>query len=214
MNRLIVWDLHGTLEQGNEVAVVKLSNEVLAYRGFRERFSESDAIRLYGLKWFEYFKFLLPNEEQHLWVALQDECFHLSELEFEIQRSCMSPTPWSHEVLAHLEKNSEQVLISNTRPRNLRLFKERLGLDRFFPEGRYFAVDGHSDHRATKLEVLEEYMEDRSFERIVVVGDSASDMALGAAVGAYRVLFRHPYFRKKQIDADLHISDLRDLMLI
>lgn len=210
--KLFVWDLHGTLECGNELAVIKLSNEVLSYRGYAERFREDEAIRLYGQKWYEYFRYLLPNEEQHVWFSLQEDCFLLSETELDIQASYMSPTPESHDVLKAISVSHRQILISNTRPGTLRVFMDKLGLDQFFCEGEYFAVDGHTDHRKTKVEVLNDYLQGKRFKEIVVIGDSRTDMSLGSAVGAYRILYNHPYLKRKDIDADTYTSDLRDVL--
>lgn len=211
--RLFIWDLHGTLECGNELAVIRLSNEVLAYRGFTERFRESQAVALYGLKWWQYFRSLLPEQETHIWHALQDECFRLSEEDLKIQADCMSPTPNSHEVLTEIGKLHDQILISNTRPANLRAFMSKLGLDRFFPDGKYYAVDGHTDVRATKEQIIDEYLAARpEYDSIVVIGDSSTDMRLGQHVGGIRVLYNHEYLPRKSAEAELHTSDLRDVL--
>jgi phosphoglycolate phosphatase-like HAD superfamily hydrolase len=211
--KLFVWDLHGTLECGNEVAVILLSNEVLAYRGFTERFSESQAITLYGLKWWQYFRILLPDQESHIWHALQDECFRLSEEDLKIQTDCMTPSPYSHEVLSEIGRMHDQILVSNTRPANLRRFMYKLGLDAFFPEENYFAVDGHTDPKATKEKVVEEYVAARhTYSSIVVIGDSNADMRLGQHVGGIRVLYNHEYLTRKNAEAELYTSDLRDVL--
>ena len=211
--KLFVWDLHGTLECGNELAVIKLSNEVLAYRGYPERFRDDEAITLYGLKWHQYFKYLLPREEQHVWFSLQEDCFLLSEKEVEIQASYMYPTPESHDVLKSISAVHDQILISNTRPRTLHVFMKKLELDEFFPSGKYFAVDGHTDHRATKVDVLKEYLSEKSFDEVVVIGDSRTDMALGSELGAYRILYNHPYLNRKDFETDMYTSDLRDVLM-
>lgn len=211
--KLFIWDLHGTLECGNEVAVILLSNEVLAYRGFTERFNESQAIALYGLKWWQYFRSILPNQESHIWHALQDECFRLSEEDLKIQASCMSPAPHSHEVLSEVGRMHDQILVSNTRPANLRHFMAKLGLDSFFPDGKFFAVDGHTNMKATKEKVVDEYLASQpKYDSIVVVGDSSSDMRLGEHVGGTRVLYNHDYLARKNAEAELHTSDLRDVL--
>jgi phosphoglycolate phosphatase-like HAD superfamily hydrolase len=212
-NRLFVWDLHGTLECGNELAVIRLSNEVLAYRGFTERFRESQAVALYGLKWWQYFRSLLPEQESHVWHALQDECFRLSEEDLKIQAACMTPAPRSHEVLEKIRKLHDQILVSNTRPANLRGFMAKLGLGTYFPDGRYFAVDGHTDLKATKEQVIDEYLATRPpYDEIVVIGDSSTDMRLGEHVGGIRVLYNHEYLPRKNAHAELYTSDLTDVL--
>ncbi|MEU8244567.1 HAD family hydrolase [Actinoplanes missouriensis] len=211
--KLFVWDLHGTLECGNELAVIHLSNEVLAYRGFTERFRENQAISLYGLKWWQYFRSLLPEQESHIWHALQDECFRLSEQDLKIQAACMTPAPYSHEVLREIGERHDQILISNTRPANLRGFMDKLGLCAFFPDGRYFAVDGHTDMKATKEQVIDDYLASHPpYDEIVVIGDSSTDMRLGKHVGGVRVLYNHEYLPRKEAPADVYTSDLRTVL--
>ncbi|MDQ1294514.1 MAG: hypothetical protein QG608_2397 [Actinomycetota bacterium] len=211
--KLFVWDLHGTLECGNEMAVIHLSNEVLAYRGYSERFSESQAIRLYGLKWWQYFRSLLPEQESYIWHALQEDCFQLSERDLRTQADCMSPSPRSHEVLSEIGKMHDQILVSNTRPTNLLGFISELGLNAFFSEGKFFAVDGHSDFRATKEKVIDDYLANHpKFDSIIVIGDSGTDMRLGRHVGGIRVLYNHEYLPRKNVEAEIYTSDLRDVL--
>src|ERR1700754_2036644 len=211
--KLFVWDLHGTLECGNELAVIHLSNEVLAYRGFTERFRESQAIALYGLKWWQYFRSLLPEQESHVWHALQDECFRRTEEDLKIQAACMTPAPHSHEVRQEIGRRHDQVLVSNTRPANLRGFVTKLGLGSYFAKGKCFAVDGHTDLKATKEQVIDDYLTSRlPYDEIVVVGDSNTDMRLGKHVGGIRVLYNHEYLPRKNTEADFYTSDLRDVL--
>jgi phosphoglycolate phosphatase-like HAD superfamily hydrolase len=210
--KFYVWDLHGTLEQGNEVAVIRLSNEVLADHGFRQRFQDDDAVRLYGLKWFEYFKDLLPDEQPEVWYKLQDACFERSENDVDIQLASVAPTPNSAEVLAAVGKKGIQVLLSNTRPETLPVFVDHLGLARFFDDDHRIAVDGHSLGGRTKVDVMKEYLAGRHFDRIAVIGDSASDMKLGRAIGATCVLYNHPYLPRRDVDADVFTDDLRDVV--
>jgi phosphoglycolate phosphatase-like HAD superfamily hydrolase len=125
----------------------------------------------------------------------------------------MSPAPHSHEVLSEIGKMHDQILVSNTRPANLRRFMSKLGLDVFFPEGKYFAVDGHTDLKATKEKVVDEYVAARpAYDSIVVIGDSNADMRLGQHVGGIRVLYNHEYFTRKNAEAELYTSDLRDIL--
>ena len=76
--KLFVWDLHGTLEQGNERAVVEMSNKIASEFGYEEQFTEEDGRRLYGLRWYEYYEYLLPNEPHERHVELQKACFDFS----------------------------------------------------------------------------------------------------------------------------------------
>jgi phosphoglycolate phosphatase-like HAD superfamily hydrolase len=90
---------------------------------------------------------------------------------------------------------------------------KKLDLDQFFEAGKYFAVDGHTDHKATKVDVLKDYLYGKSFDEVVVIGDSRTDMTLGGEVGAYRILYNHPYLKRKDAQADTYTSDLRDVLI-
>ncbi len=56
--KLFVWDFHGTLEKGNEYAVLEMSNIILEKHGHKERFTELQCRELYGKKWYEFFEFM------------------------------------------------------------------------------------------------------------------------------------------------------------
>ena len=76
--KLFVWDLHGTLEQGNERAVIEMSNKILEAFGYSQRFNEDHIFELYGLKWHQYFEHLLPCEPADRHFELQAACFEFS----------------------------------------------------------------------------------------------------------------------------------------
>ena len=57
--KLFTLDFHGTLEQGTEHAVREVSNLVLADFGYDERFTPEDVDHCYGMKWCQYFAYLL-----------------------------------------------------------------------------------------------------------------------------------------------------------
>lgn len=53
--KLFVWDFHGVLEQGNEDAVLVISNQILHNFGYTEQFTPAQNRQLYGRKWYEYY---------------------------------------------------------------------------------------------------------------------------------------------------------------
>jgi phosphoglycolate phosphatase-like HAD superfamily hydrolase len=211
--KLIVWDLHGTLESGNERAVIRLSNEVLRRAGYEERFDDDDAVRLYGRKWHEYFRDLMPDAPRNVWMDLQEECFALSASDTEIQAQAMTPAPYAIEVLTAIAEQADQMVLSNTRPANLDIFLAWLGMLEYFPEGRRIGTDGHADgHVVTKVDALRDFLDGKQFEQILVVGDSGSDIELACEVGAVGVLYHHPHLPAKSVPADHATDDLRDVL--
>jgi phosphoglycolate phosphatase-like HAD superfamily hydrolase len=212
--KLYVWDLHGVLEQGNDRAAIDVSNTVLSEHGYSERFTYEDGVRLYGLKWYEYFEYLLPNEDHEQHLVLQEASFKLSEEKPEIQYRSTTPTPHAEAVLRQIQIKHAQVLISNTRPASLRMYLELLKIEAFFPDGLAMAVNLHMRNAVTsKREALAQFLSGRqSFEEIVIVGDSPGDMRLSEVAGGTRYLYSHPGFDFRPCDADFQIRDLRRVL--
>ncbi|MFC8848983.1 MULTISPECIES: HAD family hydrolase [unclassified Micromonospora] len=212
--KLFVWDLHGVLEQGNDRAVIDISNQVLSDFGYGQRFGYEDGRRLYGHKWYEYFAFLLPGETHDRHLELQDACFALSEERPDMQYRWMRPTPHVTRVLDIVGARHQQIVISNTRPGTLDMFLKLLELADHFTPGRAFAVDQHvRDVRTTKNDVLAGYLAGQpAFEELVIIGDSASDMRLADVAGGTTYLFAHPDFAFRNCTADFRIRDLRDVL--
>ncbi|MFY1615967.1 HAD family hydrolase [Micromonospora sp. WMMD736] len=212
--KLFVWDLHGVLERGNDRAVVDISNEVLSTFGYAQRFGYEDGRRLYGHKWYEYFATLLPAESHRRHLELQDACFILSEERPELQYRWMTPTPHVATVLSAVAASHQQIVISNTRPGTLDMFLKLLDLTDHFVPGRAFAVDQHvRDVKTTKRDVLACYLTGQpSFDEIVIIGDSASDMRLVEVAGGTTYLFAHPDFAFRNCNADFRIRDLRRVL--
>ncbi len=213
--KLFVWDLHGTLEKGNDRAVVDVSNRVLQQNGFVERFTYQDGAKLYGRKWYEYFEWILPNESYDVWAKLQDDCFRASESEIELQCKWLKPADHALEVLASIADHHDwhQILISNTRAANLKIFVDALGLGEFFPDGSRFAVDGHTlDGRATKRNVLEDYLEGKDYQQLIFIGDSPSDVRLTEVAGGTSYLYANGDFPFRECDADYKVRDLREIL--
>lgn len=209
--KLYVWDLHGVLEMGNDRAAIDVSNEVLAQFGYSERFTYSDGVRLYGLRWYEYFEDLLPDAGHERHLELQDASFKLSEERPDLQYRWMTPTPNADMVLATIAEWHRQILISNTRPATLRMFLKLLSLERFFADGDAFAVDQHVKNAAvTKKEVLADYLAAHGeYDEIVIIGDSPGDMRLVDVAGGITYLYAHPGFPFRDCTATYRIRDLR-----
>jgi phosphoglycolate phosphatase-like HAD superfamily hydrolase len=221
---LFVWDLHGVLERGNETAVIAISNEALTQFGYvpEQRFTRADIVMLYGKLWHECFAWLLRDGNHRRHLELQQACFEMSLTRPDLQRPHVKPTPHAHEVLRHIAAHHRQIVISNTRPKNLRLFlDDLLDLGQYFPEEVAFAVDRHSDRTQSKAGVLADYLSrgGARYDEIRIIGDSASDIALGAvtrrlapqtAVTTY--LFVHSDRTAPDCEADHVIADLREVL--
>lgn len=215
--KLFIWDLHGTLEQGNEHAVVEISNTILGRFGYSQRFTEEHVGQLYGLKWHQYFEFLLPAELADRHIELQAACFKFSNSPDGIKIIAKHMKPSRNALLVleaiHKSKSHEQILISNTTPASLPVFINALKLQAYFTSSNSLAVNQHErEARRTKEHALAEYMKYRKYDGLVVIGDSESDMRLAEAVNARAYLYAHADvpFRSKR--GDLKIHDLKKVL--
>lgn len=209
--KLFVWDFHGTLERGNELAVLETSNTILERHGYEERFTETQCMALYGRKWHEYFSKLLPDEPAEKHLLLQEDCFQFSVEHPEIIAKYIKPTEHAIEVLRRIREKHDQILISNTKPASLTIFMESIGVTPFFPKGKAFATDAHSQDN-TKQEILKRYLENNAREEVVAIGDSSSDVDLGHRFGATTVLYTHPGRTPKPCSPHYHINSLEGLL--
>lgn len=211
--KLFVWDFHGVLEKDNEKAVVDISNEVLERAGYKERFTDEDNERLYGLKWYQYFEDLLPglSNEEHL--SLQAACFKFAEDNLHVLEKHIKPTDHAADVLGRIrDVGHQQILISNTRQSDLVWFLNSVGLRDFFDDEHVIGVNSHQTHM-TKLDALQVLIKQTKFDQIIAIGDSEADLELGKAVGATTYFYKHPHRKHETTKhADHLISDLRAVL--
>lgn len=211
--KLFVWDFHGVLEKDNEKAVIDISNEVLKRGGYKERFSDADNERLYGVKWYQYFEHLLPglSNEEHL--SLQAACFKFAEDNLHVLEKHIKPNDHAIAVLERIaQAGHQQIVISNTRQSDLIWFLNSVDLRRFFDDQHIIGVNAHQTH-LTKLDALKVYLKSAKFDKIIAIGDAEADLKLGKAVGATTYFYKHPHRRHPATkNADHTITDLRKVL--
>lgn len=212
--KLFAWDLHGTLEHGNDRVVIDISNQVLAARGYSRQFSYADSGSLYGRPWKEYFTWLLGPGDDARDTLLRDACTAIADRQPLGQPGQVTPTPHAHAVLRAIrDAGHDQVLISNARETTLRVFMRALGYADFFPEGRAFAAGAREPGRQPKEEILSALLRDPGeYDGLIVIGDSARDMDLADLAGGTGYLFAHPGTRFPECRPDHRIRDLRHLL--
>lgn len=211
MMKLFVWDLHGTLEMGNEIAVIDISNKALAAHGFKERFTQADREELYGIKWKEYYAHLLPDLPNEKHVALHKTGIKIAETETSWLDN-LQPTDYSFDVLAKIAKCHHQILISNTSEDHLKMYVQSLKLDKFFRPNQIYSASRYAEDTITKPEVLQQYLKGKNYEKIIAIGDTATDMEMAKAVDGIGYLYAHPGWRHQPADADYKIHDLRNVL--
>ncbi|CDZ80632.1 hypothetical protein BN1013_01149 [Candidatus Rubidus massiliensis] len=203
--KLFVWDFHGVLEKGNDLAVLEITNLSLKKHKYTRIMTTEEADILSGLRWYEYFAYLLPESTKKHQLELQATCFELSNSRPDILAKYLLLNDNASQVL-HAIKEAEypQILISNTRQESLDQFVKMVDIEEYFPKTHRFAADSHTQTKLTKKDCLKSFLQDKYFpEGIVSIGDSAGDMALihdiENGIGYH---YKHP--GKKHLEIDCH----------
>lgn len=201
---LFVWDFHGVLEKDNEFAVYEVTNRVLEEFGCGERASYDDILRMYGLPWGEYFRFLVPGIEEERVNEMVNRCEELGRT--AALRYCR---PRDH-ALETLKKISEEghtnILVSNTGQDDLKFFMGVVGVEPFMDE-----AFGVGRKPTSKADVIKGYASTRAPRKIVAIGDTEKDVEAGLANGATTYLFN---LDDKSVRTKAHhvITDLREVL--
>lgn len=216
---LFVWDFHGVLEKGNVFAVEEACNLTLKESGFDRRISTQEAINWYGLSWFDYFRLALPQGNEELWHNMVDKLFSTPKRDLEIIKKHIKPRDFAEEVLKEIRrKGHENILITNSRTDHARIFTDVVGLTKHID--KIIGVDTHhkprlgSDIYNIKAETLTNFLKDKNYNKIIVIGDRESDIKAGKSCDATTYLFFDPDINKKptNTEADYVISDLREVL--
>lgn len=213
--KLFVWDLHGTLEQGNDRLVIDISNEVLARRGYAQRFSHADSPALYGRPWEDYFRWLLGGNDPARDASLRQDCIALADADPGRRAATVTPTPHAHDVLrAVAGARHDQVLISSSRTETVQAFTAHLGYQGFFPPGHALATAGPAPRPPEpKKAALAGYLQARGpYDEIVITGDTPGDMNLAEVAGGTTYLFARPGTPFPDCPARHRIRDLRHVL--
>ncbi len=212
-SKLFVWDFHGVLEKDNEFAVLEVSNIILEKFGYTVRFSKEDNQKLYGVKWYEYFEYLLPEENHKKHLALQQACIDLESEKPHIVDNNIKANDHVHEVLEKIGTKYDQILISNMSDVALLRFMKVINVTQYFSDGKAFAANSYIGNKVyTKNEILEKYLKDKKFDKLIIIGDTPRDMELKKVVGGVTYLYNHPNLNFKNCKADYKINDLREIL--
>ncbi|MBA3957936.1 MAG: HAD hydrolase-like protein [Parachlamydiaceae bacterium] len=214
--KLFVWDFHGVLEKGNDLAVVEITNQVLATHGITRRMTSEESFALSGKRWHEYFAFLLPDSTLEQQKILQDACIALSHANPEIVRRYITVNDHAVDVLESISQSEhEQIVISNTQPHSLDLFLKMVNLERYFPISHRFGANSHAQNFLTKRCCLSSFLKDRkTFDHLISIGDSPGDIELASIHPQGKAyLYRHPgQIHREVTHPHQKISSLRVIM--
>jgi phosphoglycolate phosphatase-like HAD superfamily hydrolase len=211
--KLFVWDFHGVLEKDNDLDVLYLSNIVLKNNGHSKQFSLPEANQLSGLKWYEYFEYLLPelSHEEHL--QLQADCLDYQRKNRETVHKYLKPNDHAGHVLKKIKNaGHDQLLISSTNLFDLMWFVERVGLKKYFNDDRLIGINSHQ-RKSNKNDAFRNFLLGKEYDQIVVIGDSQKDVDLKLVIGGTAYYYMRPNRDHDSIDgADHKISSLKEVL--
>lgn len=211
--KLFVWDFHGVLEKDNERAVIDISNKVLKNLGYEKRLSKEDNTKLYGKKWYEYFEYLLPNEPHEKHLEIQQACITYEQAHPNIIGNNIKPNDHATGVLEVIQKSAhDQILISNMSDVALEMFMDSIGIAKYFPQKAFACNTGSGNKVYTKHERLSEYLVNKDFDKIIIIGDTPNDISLNDVAGGTTYLYTHKHLKFKDCRPDYKINDLREIL--
>lgn len=218
MKTLFVWDFHGTLEKGNVRAVQVLINLVMERHGLPQRITLEDTVKLYGLSWVDYFRFVYPEGTLEDWRAMKQDVGDIQIAE-KIVEQYIEPVDHAAEVLEAIKRAGHvNLLLTNTAPEWVRHFTRIVKIDQYFD--KFIGLDAHDTERhdddihTKKLNSIRQYIAHQRFNKIVKIGDRASDISVGQTLGAVTYFIRNQFNKDLQlgIKPDHEISDLRKIL--
>ncbi len=219
MRRLFIFDLHNTLVKDNDLTVTEAINSVLAERKKNTRV-DVEYVRNYQARlrpFSQYFRDMLPSatqqEVEEMTLATKEKC------ERFLIRKHVKKMDHADKVLQEIKSRGDEVLVlSFSTAASIDIYLRIAGLEELIDrrlgiETRQEVLSDEDPGRV-KAGLLEEHLgaEKSKYDSMFMIGDSASDMKAGRAVGATNIYFTKT---KEILDiADHRIDDLRDVLRI
>ncbi len=208
MQRLFVWDYHGTLCTGAEDALKIILDNVLGSFGIERKVSSEEVRGLFGQPLGDFFRYFQPAID-HAQVAEMTNFFE--KLSKDIAPTHIKPRENVHAVLGEIRKRGDvNVVVSSTPPHRLLDFLEMISIQDLIDH--YIGIPYAIEYRggkavAYKARKVKEFAAGR-FSSVVMTGDSETDMEIGRRLGATTFFLSD----KPYVNADKIISDLSEVL--
>ncbi len=216
---LFAWDFHGVLEKDNEYAVLEFLNRTLSDFGIRRKISLKKVIEWYGLSWHDYFSNSYPEGNEKIWQAMHQNVLRLQAAE-KIAQKHIKARENAKAVLKKIKNSGHQnIVISNSDQKFIGDCVRHIGLNKFIE--KVIGMELHHLSRTKKVNeikglILKQYLNKKKFDKLVLIGDSISDILAGQAISAATYLFigakTFTDFHLKKLNPDYIISDLREVL--
>ena len=213
MKTLFAWDFHGVLEKDNELSVKRICDTILKQKGFDKEISMEKVKELYGLRWYDYFKYLMPSASHEELMGIVEQAIFLSG---EMTKKFLKPNDHALTVLQGIkDKGHHSIVISNSSPERIKDFVSWVKLDSFVDKS--IGIDKHRkdlsfDLVKEKAKVIKEHAKKIGALKIVVIGDREEDVLAGLKCRAVAYLYKGPLSKDFETKAHHQIFDLREVL--
>lgn len=208
MQRLFVWDYHGTLCTGAEDALKVILDNVLEAFGIERKVSIEEVRGLFGQPLGDFFRYFQPTIDQ---AQIAEMTNFFEKLSKEVAPLHIKPRENVHAVLGEIRKRGDvNVVVSSTPPHRLLDFLEMIKIQDLIDH--YIGIPYVIEHKggkaiAYKTRKVKEFAAG-NFSSIVMTGDNETDMEIGRRLGAKTFFLSD----KPYVNADKIISDLSEVL--
>ncbi|MDR2902351.1 MAG: HAD family hydrolase [Lactobacillales bacterium] len=197
----VIWDWDNTLVNTNPVARQALDDVCDKY-GLCE-LDDHDFLVFMGQRWMKEFW------DQFGAIEEQEKGFDYFIERTLVYSHDLAVMPEAEDVLSYFqERQIPQLLVSNKVHEIVNEEVVRLKLDKYF-----HVVDGSKGDGLYKpaAELAKKLLHGVSYEKILVIGDGASDMQFAKNLGGVGIFIRDTLPEKEKIVFDHHAKDMRQL---
>lgn len=205
---LYVFDLHGTLIQGNEDAMYEILKKVFDEKNLKININKQKLEELMGSPLDEIFGFLSPNSSREEISHMVDRFRKLSP---EISPKYLKPIEGILELLMKIKESGNVVAVVTTAHEKLASkMIEWTGISKYVDELRGL---GEGDPIRFKTTCISDLKSKYDYEKVYMIGDKEEDMIAGYHAQAITVLF-NPKEKRKDEYTDFIISNYDDFAKI
>ena len=214
--KLFAWDFHGTLEQGTEVGFAEILRRLAKDIKYKVKIDLEEVRKLYGISVLDYLKHFFPKIANEELVNLRLK-IRTAQNRRDIAKHTRA-APYAREVLVKIkEVGHKNIVVSTSSKAHINWFLKTVGLFRHLDA--IFAIDRHAldikfDIAKEKAEAIKKYAQENqvSVGNIVVIGDRPGDIDAGRLIGAKTYQYINPDFPHIKTNADVKITDLREIL--
>lgn len=202
-DKLIIFDLDGTLYKTEKVSVPALQK---AFSNFGIELDEKTILNQFGEPTDQIIENLVPEEKKHLKDKIKEE---IIEKESETIPEKATLYDGTKELLDFLDENDfEMAICSNGRMDYIKRVLDTCSIKKYFS-----SIRGYTEGKE-KSDLIQEIMDELSFEEAIMVGDRYHDIRAANEASVISVGADYGYGGKETQKADFIIEKPLDLISV